>query len=95
MILAPVAYAIVFELGIPELLGVMSGMTQVAIGMGALFSEGLIKITVPSKHIVNEAHGLHFFSHGFGMIAVIWLGIGAFMLLFALPIRRLILNAQG
>lgn len=92
MILAPVAYAIVFELGIPELLGVMSGMTQVAIGMGALFSEGLIRITVPSHQIVDRAQGLHFFSHGFGVIAIIWLGIGVFMLLFAVPIRRLILN---
>jgi dipeptide/tripeptide permease len=70
MLLAPIAYEIVFIYGVPSLYGVMTGMSQLAIGLGALMTERLSSLIVP-KPGLTVLESLHFFAHGFVIFAAI------------------------
>ena len=79
MLLAPVAYEIVFIYGVPSLYGVMTGMSQLAIGLGALATEHLSRFIIP-KPDLSMSDSLHFFSRGFIVIGFLWMLFGLIFL---------------
>jgi POT family proton-dependent oligopeptide transporter len=83
MLLAPIAYEIVFIYGAPSLYGIMMGMCQLAIGLGALTTERLSHFIVPAPG-TPALEGFHFFSHGFKMIGTIWMCLGIILLVATL-----------
>jgi POT family proton-dependent oligopeptide transporter len=79
MLLAPVAYEIVFIYGFRGLYGMMMGLSQLAIGIGAMLAERISKFIVPSGYSVTS-EALYFFSQGFKHVGLIWMGIGLFLI---------------
>jgi POT family proton-dependent oligopeptide transporter len=86
MLLAPIAYEIVFLYGAPSLYGIMTGMSQLAIGLGAMGTERLSRFMVP-KPGVSKLDSLHFFGHGFQIIGVGWMIFGIVLLLLTLVLK--------
>jgi len=91
MCLAPVAYAMGFVYGLPKLYGIMAGISQLAIGIGAMFTSELAPWLVLGTK-ANASENLAYFIRGFGVISLIWLGIGFSLLLLRNPIRAAILG---
>ena len=83
MLLSPILYEIVFLYGLPNLYGMMTGISQLSLGLGAFFAQRFALFMVP-KDQVSAMDSLHVFARGFKIVGLIWIGIA--VLLFLLRI---------
>ncbi len=79
MLLAPIAYEIVFIYGFRGLYGMMMGLSQLSIGIGAMLAERVSKFIVPAGYAVTP-EALHFFAQGFKHVGLVWMGIGLLLM---------------